>query len=376
MKKRLLYVCTEYCVTHCFMHKYALGIQKKIQLQRQCFEEAGYEVQYAIMNHLPQNIFQKLTDYNLFSTNFDWKRINVSQPLDVVYIRYNTNIMEFGFLLFLHKIRKNNKNAKILLEFQTYPFSKEYSHENRKLVYLKSKCFIRLLRFFVDRIVLCTPQYKKIYGVRTLYMPNGVTYKKDKIIPRNQNEKEIHLIAVSSMTKGHGYDRIIRGMGDYYKQARNKKVILHLVGDGKEMGNYIGLTKKYGVTEYVLFEGYCTGDKLNALYLLADIGIDCFGMHRQDKDMISSSLKLNEEASYGLPIIGAGKTTLDHKDCMKYFLKFPEDETNIDIDKIVAFYESVYRGDKVVVRNAIKETFRSYYDISRNLKDVLEYMES
>lgn len=376
MKKKLLYICMEYCVMHRFMYKHALGIQKKIDLQRQCFEKAGYEVQYAVMSRLPQNIFCKLTDINPFSTSFDWKKIDVSQPINIVYIRFNAYIMEFGFLHFLHKIKKANKSVKVLLEFQTYPFNREYSYKDKEAAYYKLKLFIRLLRFFVDRIVICTPEYKRLYGIKTLYMPNGVEYKNGKIIPLNHNEKEIHLISVSSMTKGHGYDRIIKGMGYYYKQFHDRKVILHLVGEGSEINNYMELAKKCSVTEYVLFEGHCIGDKLNELYLLADIGVDCFGMHRQDKNMISSSLKLNEEASYGLPIIGAGKTTLDHKDCMKYLLKFPEDETDIDINNIVKFYDAVYCEDKIVIRNRIKETFRPYYDINENLKEVLEYMEN
>ena len=61
---------------------------------------------------------------------------------------------------------------------------------------------------------------------------------------------------------------------------------------------------------------------------------------------------------------------------MKYLLKFPEDETDIDVEKIVSFYDSVYSGDKTDIRNTIKEVFRPYYDVRETLKEVVEYMEA
>ena len=223
---------------------------------------------------------------------------------------------------------------------------------------------------------MCTPGYEELYGIKVLYMPNGVKYKKSKIISQNKKKDVVHLIAVSSMMDSHGYDRLLRGMGTYYKQPREKKVILHLVGQGVKENDYHKLVQECKITDYVLFEGYCTGSKMEELYLLGDIGIDCFGMHRIDKNMISSALKLVESAAYGLPIIGAGRTTLDHEECMKYLLKFPEDETDIDVEKIVSFYDSVYSGDKTDIRNTIKEVFRPYYDVRETLKEVVEYMEA
>lgn len=375
MKKTLLYICTEYCVANRFMHPYAVGIQKKIDIQKRCFESAGYEVQYGIIDNLPQNIFPKLTDINLFSTSMDWNKINISKPVDVVYVRFYENIVELGFLLFLRKIRQINKNAKIMFEFQTFPFDRDYYFKDRDFTYYRFRIFVELMKFYIDRIILCVPNYKRVYGIKTLYMPNGVEYKDIKIIPQNRNKDEIHMIMVSSMNNVHGIDRIIKGMATYYKQCGKRKVILHLVGKGSKENEYKKLTEDYGLMDYILFEGYCTGDKLNDLYLLADIGIYAFGLHRTSTDLVSSGLKLKEEAAYGLPIIGSGRTDMDCATCMKYILKFPSDETDIDIGKIISFYDRIYCEDKGIVRNTIKEIFRPYYDVQETLKEVLDYME-
>lgn len=373
MKKKLLYICADYCVVNRFMSRHAIGIQKKVDMQRRCFEKAGYEVQYGIMYQLPQNIYPKLTDFNLFSSSIDWQRINTDTPIDVVYVRFHA--VEFGLLRFLHKIKKKNNKVKILFEFQTFPIGRNYSFKNQDSAYYKFRVFTEFLRLYVDRVILCTPDYKEIYGIRTLYMPNGVEYRNTEIIPKNHSKDEIHLIAVSSMMPAHGLDRIIKGMGNYYKQHEDRKVILHLAGRGGEEDNYRILTADYGLMDYVIFEGYCTGEKLENLYLLADIGIYDFGAHRISKELVSGALKLKEEASYGLPIIGSGRTDMDGDACMEYMFKFPADETDIDVGKIVSFYDKVYDGDKATVRNTIKEVFRPYYDVQETLKTVLEYME-
>lgn len=374
MKKRILYVCARNCVANRFMHSYAVGIHKKLDYQKECFEEAGYEVIYGILDLLPSNCFPKLKDFNPFAAYIDWGKIDASMRADVLYIRFYERSMEWGMMQFLHKIRKRNRNIKILFEFQTFPFKRDYYFKNRSFDYYRFQLFVQFLRLYVDRIVLCAPICRELYGIKTLYMPNGVKYKKWEIIPLNKNKDEIHLIAVSSMLYSHGYDRLIKGMGAYYKQRRERKVILHLVGNGEQEGEYRKLAHYYGISGYVLFEGYCTGEKLEELYLLADVGIDGFGMHRQGENMTSSALKLIEEAAYGLPIVTAGKTTLDAEECMKYLLKFPEDETDIDVEKIVSFYDRVYDGDKTAVRNTIKEAFRPYYDVRETLREVLEYM--
>ena len=109
--------------------------------------------------------------------------------------------------------------------------------------------------------------------------------------------------------------------------------------------------------------------------MLADIGIYAFGIHRNSKDLVSSGLKLKEAASYGLPIIGSGRTDMDYDACMEYMLKFPENESDIDVNKIVTFYDKIYSKDKKVVRNTIKEVFRPYYDVQETLKKVLDYLE-
>lgn len=376
MKKRLLYICPRICVTNRFIYSNAAGLNKKLDCQKSCFEEAGYEVTYGVLDAMPSNVFPQITNINLLSTSMNWKKIDISRPVDVVYIRFYERSMEFGLIWTLHKIKQKNKDVKILFEFQTFPFNREYYFKNERFFYYRFQIFVRLLRFYVDRIILCTPDYGKIYGVKTLYMPNGVKYKESKIIPLNYNKNEIHLIAVSTMMNSHGYDRLIKGMGTYYQQPEQRKVILHLVGEGVQEKEYRKLVQNYGIADYVLFEGMCTGDKLDRLYLLADIGIDCFGMHRQGKNMVSSALKLCEAASYGLPIISAGKSTLDHEECMKYLLKFPDDETDIDVNKIISFYDKVYIDDKVIERNTIKEVFKPYYDIQNTLKKVIEYMEN
>lgn len=373
MQKDLLYICFRGCVTNRFRYIRNYGIHKKIDCQRFVFEQAGYKVRYEIVDTMPSNIFENLDKVNLFSCNRQWNKILIDASFDVVYIRF-AQAVEWDLILLLKAIKNKNKNIKILFEFQTYPFSRDYYFKNRRDSYFRFLFWRSFLKYYVDRIILCCPGYDTLFGIKVIYMPNGVRYIEEKIIPGNNTRNEIHLIAVSSMMYSHGYDRLIKGMGTYYKNKRKRKVILHLVGEGEMLEEYRCLTKELGITDYVIFEGYCVGKQLEDLYLFSDIGIECFGMHRSGLT-VSSTLKLKEMASYGLPIIGAGKTDLDHKNCMQYLLKFPEDETDIDVNAIVEFYDQVYTSDKEKVRNHIKHVFKPYYDIQRTMQAVIDYME-
>lgn len=373
MEKRLLYICPRRCVTNRFIYYRSYGIQKKIDFQRFVFEQAGYKVKYGIIDPLPSNIFASLDKVNIFSCSRTWKDISIDMPLDVIYIRFD-EVIELDLILLLKAIKRKNRNIKILFEFQTYPFKKDYYYKDNASEYYKLLFWKRLLKCYVDRIILCCPGYKRLFGIKVIYMPNGVKYRKETIIPRNHEKNEIHLIAVSSMLDSHAYDRLIKGMGVYYKKKRKREVILHLVGDGGMTNEYINLVNTLRITGYVVFEGFCIGERLEHLYLLSDIGIDCFGMHRGGQ-VVSSGLKLKESASYGLPIIGAGRTDLDYKECMKYLLKFPENDTDIDVGQIVEFYDRVYTDDKQIVRNKIKKVFRPYYDIQKTMKGIVDYME-
>ena len=46
----------------------------------------------------------------------------------------------------------------------------------------------------------------------------------------NDTSKELNLIGVAEIHRWHGFDRLIRGLADYYSKPKNYIVRFHVVG--------------------------------------------------------------------------------------------------------------------------------------------------
>lgn len=73
---------------------------------------------------------------------------------------------------------------------------------------------------------------KTIFGQRTVRISNGVDF--DTVPLRktinNNSSPTLHLIGVAEVHYWHGYDRLIHGLGEYYRQYHDKEIYFHIVG--------------------------------------------------------------------------------------------------------------------------------------------------
>ena len=79
----------------------------------------------------------------------------------------------------------------------------------------------------------------------------------------------------------HGFDRVIRGIAQYYENGGKCNVIFHIVGQGDESENLKGLATSLNLEKNIIFHGSKFGAELDALYENADIGVDALGAHRK-----------------------------------------------------------------------------------------------
>lgn len=366
MSKKLIYICSR----EAKLKKCSKGVISKIELQNKQFNLIGYNT--LIQAPKPKHL-EKIEVINPFLSSLNWSNIKCRDHIDAVYIRLVR--IDFPFIKLLAKIRKENKDVKILFEFPSYPYKGELVSNQGKLIYYKDLFYSDFLRFFVDRIVLTVPGYQKLFGIKVLYVPNGVEYDNKKVMPRINDDGVIHLLAVASMSVWHGYDRIIRGFAEYYAAKNDVKIVLHLAGVGAELKRYKYLVKKHHLEKYVIFEGFCEGEKLNELYKKCHIGLGSLGVHRTWDGKVISSLKLKEYASKGLPFVIEGICDMEDDTTRKYILRVPSDETPINISKIIDFCKSVYAENKAI-NNMIKEEFRRYYDMDKLFEPVIDFLDS
>ncbi|MEG2081626.1 MAG: glycosyltransferase [Oscillospiraceae bacterium] len=178
-------------------------------------------------------------------------------------------------------------------------------------------------------------------------MKTGLILPTYALCQRSFPSDRIDLIAVSAMAPWHGYERVLEGMNEYYKAGKEgkRRVNFHIVGQGQEKENWQEMARRFNLEEQVKFYGQLTGDALSEVFDRCQIGIASLGCYK--KNMFDGSeLKIHEYMAYGKPFI----YTLDSS-CltqeMAYCKKVANDETPLDIEAVVKFYDEVRKREEV-----------------------------
>ncbi|WP_321023985.1 glycosyltransferase [Eisenbergiella porci] len=243
---------------------------------------------------------------------------------------------------------------KIAVEIPTYPFWKEKWMDvldkfktgkvltgcKRTLTNIVYFIYAHRLKKYVTTIVTFS-DIKKLWGVPVTGIANGYAFKElEEEKSLKTKDEDLHLLMVASVRSNHGADRVIKGLSTYIKTGSKRNVIFHIVGDGDAIPELKELVKNLeNVEKQVIFHGFMAGQALEDIYKIGDIGISAIGFHRLGV-YYASPLKSKEYFAKGLPVVG---TTVEH-DVLKsksseYYLAFPEDDTDIDIEKVCSFYE-------------------------------------
>lgn len=307
---------------------------------------------------------------------YEWKDgqliMNVASDTDVLYFRRMENSVKL--VKKLKEIKQKAPGIRIVMEIPTYPFKGEATEKTtlkRKINIAISDC---LLKQCVDQVVVCSPSVPlpKYKGIPAIEFRNGVDFDNLKVNTGEDNT-DIEMICVSGCTLSQGYDRIIKGLNDYYESEGEKKnVNLHVVGTGEYLDYYKELSKEYGLTgKHIFFYGKRVGEELDKVYAKCNVALGHLATHRIGIS-ISPALKIREYGARGIPIVSATMLDIYNDDTKPYILKIDDDETNVDVQAIVDFTESVYNSKDV--HNAIRNAFEPYGDWKYTYKDVLDYI--
>lgn len=290
-----------------------------------------------------------------------------------IFIRKNWHL-DFFFIHFLKKLKQNG--VVVLYEIPTFPYDCELNPKSLSTK-LDSKYREKLCKY-VDRIITYSND-NNIFGVKTIKVTNGVIVSDQKIVEESKNKRSdvINLIAVAGLAPWHGYDRLLRGLGEYYgsKKSKNLEVIFHLVGDGPVLDDYNDIIENFKIQDRVMLYGKKRKEELDEIYDLADIAVASLGMHRI-KIYKASTLKTREYAAKGLPIITSCAIDFIPQD-YKYQLLVPANESSIDIEKVTEFYSEIYAKDtKEKIHKNIRKLAEERCDMKIVLQPIIEYINS
>ena len=166
----------------------------------------------------------------------------------------------------------------------------------------------------------------------------------------------------------------------YYVKGGTRNIRIHLVGYGPETRKYTRLVNKLSLNDRVIFHGIKTGAELEKIYLSCDIGISGLASYKQHVDK-SSSLKVREYLTHGLPIIsGCREDVFDTCRDNEYYLEFPNDDSDIDMQIILDYYDKLiekYGQEKKCLSRAIQSFALDHVDIVKTMQpicDCLDYL--
>ena len=327
------------------------GISKKIRYQVNALKECGLDVRTCYYDVDRDGHRKWMIDDDTLKDfgNGSWAKIKKrfcfgpiveytqKEKIDFVYIRsyHNANPFTIHFVKALKKT-----GAKVVMEIPTYPYDQEYITRRMKLDLFVDKCFRHRMAQTMDAIVTFS-NAPTIFGQHTIRISNGIDFSairmKNKV---NDTSASLHLIGVAEIHYWHGFDRLIQGLVNYYKVARDYKVYFHIVGNPsgeREVQEVVVPVRENHLEEYVIMHGAQHGEKLDTLFNDADMGIGSLGRHRSNITYIKT-LKNREYAARGIPFT---YSEMDSDfDTRPYVLKVLANEEPIDIDKLIAFYHS------------------------------------
>ena len=334
------------------------GISKKIHYQVKGLKENGHDVRlcyydFAANGHSCRFVDdQVIKDYGKgkwagFRQRMDYGCILDycrREKIEFVYARCFMNANPF-----LVRFFKQLKCAgiKAVTEIPTYPYDKEFtgsSDWNMKLDLWLDKLY-RCKLYRQQNAVVTFSDAEDIFGQRTIRISNGVDFDS---IPLHQpstiydQSSAIHLIGVAEVHFWHGFDRLIAGIGEYYKQGGKREVYFHIVGgvhpdymhDLPQAPGFQTLIDKYGISDKIIFHGTLFGNELDDVFNQCQFAIGSLARHRSGITFIKT-LKNREYATRGIPFLYSEQDS--DFDNQPYVLKASPDESPIDIQQIIDF---------------------------------------
>lgn len=358
------------------------GVEKKIQMQMRVFS-SHFQMERVQLEKEETSFVKSVLwrmPFGSFGRKYEKSLVEIRNlgQIDFFYIRQF--LLDRRAYRFLRQLRIEYPNCKIIVELPTYPYKGEVLHNKTMWpFYYKDKMRIKKVGRLIDRYAAVTWDLP-IGGIPVIKIANGFIVDDVKLPDYqkvdNENNQEIHLLAVAQMQKHHGYERMINGLHEYYQNGGDRNIVIDFVGEGGEKSLYEEMVDRYQLGENVIFHGKKNAEELQMFYERADIGLGSFGFYKIQLTT-SSVLKMREYLAYGLPVISGCKEDFikDGETC-QYYRQFPNDPSSVDMKEVLSFYDNVRQNkSKVQIRNEIHQYAKEHVDMAVVMKPVIDYLE-
>ena len=358
------------------------GVKKKISNQIKILKDNGNSVDLIVQYGKKAKLIRNNGSINFFSSFT--KRFSVTKAVKAVFKNQKIDYAYIRFQFFSEDVRQMLKflyqnSCRVLMEIPTYPYDKELHNQG-----LKGEIKLLIDKFYrnscinnIDKFV-SPSNVEFIFSREYIHIKNGYDFAKFNYnLNRTINKSEINIIAVASMMPSHGYDRLLYGLKNYYRKEREIKVYFHLVGTGPELKKYREIIEEFGLDSYVKIYGQKTGLDLLKIVEKCSIAVDALSSFRANINYLST-IKSREYCAWGLPCVYCTDNDIFSKEDL-FNLRVPENESPINIDDIVKFFQDIYFNSGLKPNQISEKIYidaKGKCDIKIAYKPILDYINS
>lgn len=265
------------------------------------------------------------------------RRVLKQEHFDVVYLR-RCPLTYSGYRMCKKIVRSG---AKLVEEIPTYPGGGERRQGTfREMCLDYSRYWWRKVHPMLSLYSLIGEKADSLGEIPAINIENGTDVELLPLRQAHFDKEKIHLLALASMCRWHGYDRLIRGLAELDAGTRST-VVLDMVGDDGDgsLAQWKALVKELGLEEQVLFHGRKEGEELNRFFDTADVGICSLGLYRIGFSS-GSILKLREYISRGLPFVYAAQDPSISSE-QPFGMQISNDDLPVDVSAVIAFAQQM-----------------------------------
>lgn len=352
------------------------GIARKVRSQVACFNQEGLNCEF-IHCQLPSSKLRRgLGSLPGISDGIDWPSAEYLQGANYLYIR-RPMFASREFVSLLRDFRTENPDSKIVIELPSYPYDQELEAiPELFFAYHKEKKYRQFWKRYVDRIADLS-RHSEIFGIPTIPIANGIDLSTINVRkPSYSPDGDINIAYVASFEIWHACDLLIWGLADYYAAGGGRCINIFLAGNGSQIPSLKKLVSNLGMEDRVTFCGALDLSQLDDLFNKCTLAVGCLGLHRLNRQLLGSSLKVREYLARGIPFLYSGDEDVLVGKQLEFCLQLDPGESPVDFDRVVAFHDGLYGArSELELISEIRQFAEETVSMRVGMKNVIDYFK-
>lgn len=349
------------------------GVDKKVINQIETFRSSGLGCEFIYCPYAKTKIRRGMGSLPLISDGVSWPCLERVRDASFLYIRRPLYASK-EFDSFLKEFKRENPDALVIIELPTFPYDNEFIGKEMYFALRKDRKYREQWKYSVDYIADLSGR-SEIFGIPVLPIINGIDLKGMHVRKCSYKKGEtINIVFSAYFGPWHGYDLLLNGLAEYYRNGGKRDVKLHLAGGGNLLEDIERIIKQNHLGAHVNLYGPLDQNRLNDLFDRCSFAVSSLAMHRLgEENCVASSLKTREYLAKGIPFVYGGDVDVFVKDPVDFCLRLPSEERPTDFFKIVEFHDSLYEKEsEESLINRIRSYAEDHVSMEKAMSSVIQ----